>query len=111
MLKTDYKFQKTYPLPDIAENVGETVLFRSLMENNNGGISMLLFRKGQELGKHIAPAEVLVFAVEGKVEFEFAEHREILNKGDFMLLGVGLAHSVRALENARIMLVKLKSDK
>ena len=109
MLDTDFKFGKVQILAEQVAASTDKVHFKNIFENTNGGVSLLAFR--QALAEHLAPAEVMVYVVEGEVEFTMADMKHSLRMGEFMLMGQGVAHSVAAKTDAKVMLVKVKSDK
>lgn len=110
MLKTDYKFGDVFTLASQVEKNDSKVEFKEIMNNDNGGIALLAFSAGLELPKHLAPAEVMVYVLEGEVEFTMIDRPLHLKKREFFLMGNGVPHSVRALTDAKVMLVKIKHD-
>lgn len=110
MLKTDYKFGEAFPLASqIVKNESE-VEFKEIMGNDNGGVVLLAFSAGHDLARHLAPAEVMVYLLEGEVVFTMLDRPVHLHKGDFFLMGSGVPHSVHAVTDAKVMLVKIKND-
>lgn len=110
MLKTDYKFGEAFPLALQVEKDDSKVGFRDIMNNGNGGIALLAFTAGQELAKHLAPAEVMVYILEGEIVFTMIDRPVKLRQGDAFLMGDGVPHSVKAATDAKVMLVKIKHD-
>lgn len=110
MLTTDYKFGEAFPLAAQIEKSDEKVEFKEIMSNDNGGISILAFGAGQELATHVAPAEVMIYIPEGEVIFTMNGNSTRLHKGDFFLMGNGVPHSVHAVKDSKIMLIKIKHD-
>lgn len=110
MLKTDYKFGDVFTLASQVEKNDSKVEFKEIMNNDNGGIALLAFSAGLELPKHLAPAEVMVYVLEGEVEFTMIDRPLHLKRGELFLMGNGVPHSVRALTDAKVMLVKIKHD-
>lgn len=110
MLQTDYKFGEVKTLAAQVEPDDSKVEFKSIMTNDNGGISLLAFKTGQELASHLAPAEVMICVLEGDVDFIMIDRPLHLHKGEFFLMGNGVPHSVKALTDAKVMLVKIKHD-
>lgn len=110
MLKTDYKFGEVFPLASQVEKNGTEVMFKEIMNNTNGGVVLLAFPAGADLAKHLAPAEVMVYVLEGEVTFTMLDTPLHLRKGDFFLMGNGVPHSVHADTDAKVMLVKIKHD-
>ncbi len=111
MLRSDYKFGEVLSLASQVKEDSQNVQFKSIFENLNGGVSILAFLKGQSLSTHLAPAEVMIYLVEGNVEFTMLDNKHELKAGDFLLMGEGVPHSVVAKCDSKIMLIKVKSDK
>lgn len=111
MLETEYKFGEVHTLAPQINSAADKVQFKNIFENGNGGVSLLAFKKGQALAEHLAPAEVMVYVLEGEVEFTMLGTPHDLKAGKFMLMGEGVPHSVVAKADSKVMLVKVKSTK
>lgn len=111
MLTTDYKFGEVNNLDSQVTADYENVHSKQIFSNENGGVALIAFKKGQRLAEHLSPAEVMVYVIEGEVEFTMIDSPNLLKKGDFMLMGEGVPHSVLADEDSKLMLVKVKSAK
>ena len=86
MLKTDYKFGEVFPLASQVEKNDSKVEFKDVMNNGNGGVALLAFSAGLDLAKHLAPAEVMVYVLEGEVIFTMLDTPLHLHKGEFCLI-------------------------
>ena len=111
MLNTEYKFGEVHKLNDQISQAADHVQFKNLFENNNGGVALVAVQGGQELSTHLAPAEIMVNVIEGEIEFTMLDKPHHLKAGEFMLVGEGVPHSVKAVSDAKLMIVKVKSDK
>ncbi len=109
MLDTDYKFGEVHALADQVEASADRVHVKHILSTTNGGVSLLAFKAGQKLDEHVAPADVLVYAVEGQVEFTILDTPHTLSAGEFLLLGENVRHKVEATTDAKIMLAKVKA--
>lgn len=107
MLKTDYKFSEVLPLASQIESDADRVKFNSILATDNGGVSLVAFSKGQKLDEHVAPAELMVVALEGEIVFTVADKPNLLRKGDFILVGKDVRHSVSAKADSKMMLIKM----
>lgn len=107
-MKTDYKFGEVHRLSDQIEWGEDRVNFRNVFETKNGGISLLAFKRGQRLDPHLAPAEVMVYVLEGEIEFTMIDRPHILRAGEFLLMGKDVKHAVSATEDSKVMLVKVE---
>lgn len=110
MLKSDYKFGEVFPLASQVEKNESKVEFKDIINNDNGGVAVLAFSAGLDLAKHLAPAEVMVYVLEGEVVFTMLDNPLTLRKGDSFLMGNGVPHSVHAVTDAKVMLIKIKHD-
>lgn len=109
MLTATDKFGKVFHLASQIEADDERVSFRNIFENKHGGVSLIAFKAGQELTEHVAPAEVMVYVVEGKVDFALNGEVLAIHAGEFLLLGKGVLHAVTAPVDAKVMLVKVEA--
>ena len=108
MLNTDYKFGEVHSLSMQIESCNDKVSFRNIVENNHGGVSLLAFKSGQNLATHLAPAEVMVYVLEGEIVFTMIDRPYCLKAGEFLLAGQGVPHSVAAKSDSKVMLVKIR---
>lgn len=110
MLETDYKFGEAFTVADQVVNSDEHVEFREILKNDNGGVSLLSFSAGQELATHLAPAELMVYVLDGEIVFTVIDKPVHIHCGEALLVGDGVPHSVHAVTDAKVMLVKIKHD-
>lgn len=108
MLDTNYHFGDVYVLNPQIEASAESVKFHEVWKNNNGGVVLLAFKAGQELTTHTAPADVMVNVLEGEIEFTMNGHQSTILDGEFLLMGANVPHSVKAVKDSKVMLVKIK---
>lgn len=111
MLHTDVKFGEVFDIIGQFAPVADNVAFKKLWDNNHGGVVLLSFAPGQALAEHLAPAELMVCVAEGAIDFTMIDRTKHLRAGEFMLVGEGVPHSVKSPEGAKVMLIKVKSDK
>ncbi|MDE6277773.1 MAG: cupin domain-containing protein [Muribaculaceae bacterium] len=109
MLDTEVKFGEVHDLASQIENGTDRVHFKNIFSNGNGGVSLLAFKAGQKLDEHLAPAELMVYLLEGEIEFSVTGHPHTLHSGEFLLVGQNVLHSVVAKTDAKVMLVKVKA--
>lgn len=109
-MKSNYRFLTVNNLNEQIAADGEKVQFHGIFENGNGGVALLAFKAGQKLDTHLAPAEVMVLAMDGEIDFTTNGEAHRLRKGEFLLMGADVPHSVEAVTDAKVMLVKIKPD-
>lgn len=108
MLTAEYKFCEVEKLTSLVDATDEKVEFKHIFENSNGGVSVVAFKKDQQLTRHLAPADIMVFVTEGRLSFKVLDKAHTLNAGEFILIGAGVPHSVNAELDSKMMLVKVK---
>lgn len=109
MINTEYKFGEVHVLGDQVKPAFDRVQFQRIFETSNGGITLLALKEGQQLAEHVAPAELMVYVLEGSIQFNVNDNPNVLNGGDFILIGTDVKHSVEAKESSKVMLVKIKA--
>lgn len=107
-MKTNYKFGTVTELLNQIDADDNRVQFHEIFETGNGGVILLAFKKGQKLDTHLAPAEVMVNVLEGEVDFTMLDKTNTIRRGEFILVGANVPHSVEARTDAKVMLVKIK---
>lgn len=108
MINTQIKFGEVESLSGQIEFNSEKVAFSNVFDNANGGVALLAFKAGQGLEAHQANAEVMVYVVEGEIQFDMIDTPHILKAGEFLLMGSAVTHSVKAVADSKVMLVKIK---
>lgn len=109
MFETEYRFGGVRPLSDQIEIADFHPQFHRIFENANGGIVLLALKKDQQLAQHLAPAQLMVYVIEGSIEFTMIDKPHTINSGEFMLVGEGVPHSVIANADSKILLIKIKA--
>ena len=108
-MKTNYEFGKVIDLNGQIEADDAKVVSHVIFETSNGGVLLLALIAGQKLDKHLAPAELMVNVLEGEIEFTMDENVHSMRKGEFILVGADVPHSVVAKSDAKLMLVRIKN--
>lgn len=108
MLTTEYKFGEVHNLAAQIEAGEDKVHFHGVFSNENGGVVLLAFKAGQKLDTHTAPAELMVNVLEGEIEFTMGDTPHRIKAGEFMLVGADVKHSVAAIADSKVALVKVR---
>ena len=109
-MTTHYKFADVFTLKEQVEISKEKVQFEPIFETSGGGVVLLGFQKGQKLDKHLSTTSLMVNVIEGEVIFRINDTPHVLKTGQFILVGAEVPHSVDALADTKLMLVKVKPD-
>ncbi len=86
------------------------IVSMQLLKNATGNITLFAFAKGQGLSKHSAPFDVFVQILEGEVEITIGEKPLLLSRGDCVIMPANVPHSVKAMENFKMLLTMLGAN-
>ena len=109
MLESNVKFGEVHTLASLVSASDAHVSFQNIFGSANGGVNLVAFKAGQRLDTHVAPADIMVYVVEGEISFTINDTPHTIGAGQFLLLGTGVAHSVEAKADSKMMLVKVKA--
>jgi quercetin dioxygenase-like cupin family protein len=86
------------------------IVSSELIRTENGTITIFAFDQGQGLSEHTAPFDAFVTILEGTAEVTLGGTPHSLSSGEAVIMPAGIAHSVRAIEPFRMLLVLLKTS-
>lgn len=84
------------------------VVRKNVFSNDNGSVTLLAFDKGVMLARHSVESDVMVYVIEGQVEFEIDDQRQHLLTGNSILMPANTAHTVLALDRAKVLLIRIQ---
>ncbi|MDE6207916.1 MAG: cupin domain-containing protein [Muribaculaceae bacterium] len=85
------------------------IVTKDVVSNGNGSVTLLAFDSQAMIARHQTDSDVLVYVLEGSVEFEVENQRQKLDCCDAMVLPANTPHTVLALEKSKVLLTKLKA--
>ena len=88
-----------------------SVVSRTLIDKENGTVTLFAFDEGQGLSEHTAPFDALVITVDGEGEVTVSGVPSQLKEGEMMVLPAGKPHAVRAVKRFKMVLVMIRSPK
>ncbi len=106
-MESSVKTIQTFKLTTAVDFDPERVIVNQLMKTRYGGVNLIAIEAGQKLPEHKAPGAVTILVLEGKADFDFGIKTLHLSEGDSFVMEAGTPHSVQAIENTKIMLVKV----
>ena len=84
----------------------EGVKTKKLLSHGNFNVTLISIEKGTELPTHVADSDAVVLVVEGKVIFTIEGKEHELGLNDMYEFSKDVPHSLKALENSKILLTK-----
>jgi len=92
------------PLGDALPTATTEVLFRAAAAD----MIRLVLPAGKFMPEHKVSGELIVFCLEGKVEFSVLGNTSVLVPGQMLYLSPAQVHAVRALEASSLLLTRLR---
>jgi quercetin dioxygenase-like cupin family protein len=100
---------KIYTLEEMLDYQESSVVSRTLINKDEGTITLFSFDKGEGLSEHTTPFDALVYIFDGKAKITISKKDYILQKGQMILMPANEPHALKALEKYKMMLIMIKS--
>ncbi len=101
--------KKVLDLENLLEYQKGSVVSRTLINKDEGTVTLFSFDKGEGLSEHTAPFDALVYILDGKAEIKISSEDFIVNKGQMIIMPANQPHALKALEKFKMMLIMIKS--
>ncbi|MBF4468710.1 MAG: cupin domain-containing protein [Methanobrevibacter arboriphilus] len=102
---------KPIKIDSLAEYQDESVVSRELIKKEVGTVTIFAFDKGQGLSEHSAPFDAMVQIVDGVAEITISGNKNIVKKGELIIMPANEPHALFANEPFKMVLTMIKSEK
>ena len=86
-----------------------TIVSRKIIHKGTGTVTIFAFDKGEGLNEHTAPFDAIVQVIDGKAEITISGEKNILEKGDIIILPANNSHALNAMERFKMVLTMIRS--
>jgi quercetin dioxygenase-like cupin family protein len=93
-------------LVDYAEG---SIVSRTLVDQDQGTLTLFAFDAGQSLSEHSAPYDAYVNVLDGAAELVIGGESVRASAGEIVLMPADVPHAVRAPERFKMMLVMIRA--
>ena len=100
---------KTLKVEDLIEYQEGAVVSREIIRKGTGTVTIFAFDKGEGLSEHTAPFDAMVQVIDGKAEITISGNKNILEKGDMIIMPANEPHALNALERFKMVLTMIRS--
>ncbi len=100
---------KKLKLEDLIEYQEGNVVSRKIIHKSTGTVTIFAFDKGEGLSEHTAPFDAIVQIIDGKAEITISGDKNILEKGDMIILPANDSHALNAMERFKMVLTMIRS--
>lgn len=102
---------KPIKVDSLAEYQDESVVSREIIKKEVGTVTIFAFDKGQGLSEHSAPFDAMVQIVDGVAEITISGNKNIVKKGELIIMPANEPHALFANEPFKMVLTMIKSEK
>ena len=100
---------RVFKAEDLIEYQKGSVVSKEIIRKDTGTVTIFAFEKGEGLSEHTAPFDAMVQVIDGKVEITISGNKNILEKGDTIIMPANEPHALHALEKFKMILIMIRS--
>ncbi|MDI6723387.1 MAG: cupin domain-containing protein [Methanobacterium sp.] len=100
---------KVLKVEDLIDYQEGSVVSREIIRKDTGTVTIFAFDKGEGLSEHTAPFDAMVQIVDGKAEITISGNKNVLEKGDMIIMPANEPHALTALEKYKMVLTMIRS--
>lgn len=100
---------KPFKVENLIEYQEGSVVSREIIRKSTGTVTIFAFDKGEGLSEHTAPFDAVVEVIDGEAEIIISGNRNVLGKGDMIIMPASEPHALQALERFKMILTMIRS--
>jgi quercetin dioxygenase-like cupin family protein len=100
---------KTLKVEDLIGYQEGAVVSKEIIRKGTGTVTIFAFDNGEGLSEHTAPFDAMVQVIEGKAEITISGNKNILEKGDMIIMPANESHALQAMERFKMILTMIRS--
>jgi quercetin dioxygenase-like cupin family protein len=102
---------KPIEISSLADYQSGSVVSTEIIKKEVGTVTIFAFDKGQGLSEHSAPFDALVQIIDGAGEITISGKKNIVKKGEFIIMPANDPHALFANEPFKMVLTMIRSEK
>ena len=92
------------PLAEQVQYQEGQIVSKTLAQNSRHSLTLFAFDKGEEISSHESEGDALVFALDGIGKIMIDDKKQLLHKGEAIVMSAGVPHAVYAEERFKMLL-------
>jgi quercetin dioxygenase-like cupin family protein len=100
---------KVMKVEDLIDYQDGSVVSREIIKKDTGTVTIFAFDKGEGLSEHTAPFDAMVQIIDGKAEITISGIKNLLEKGEMIIMPANEPHALKALERYKMVLTMIRS--
>ena len=101
---------KPFILEDLIGYQENSVVSREIVRKETGTVTIFAFDKGEGLSEHTAPFDAIVQVVDGTAEIIISGSKNIVKKGEIIIMPANIPHALNAVEKFKMVLTMIRSN-
>lgn len=101
-------YNKVINLKDLVPYGEKTINSMMIALKNSLNSAVFAFDKEEMLSEHSAPADALVYVLDGELEISINKIGHKVKKGEMILMLANIPHALKALEKSKMLLIIVK---
>ena len=98
-----------YNLDKLIEYQDDSIVSKTLINSENGTITLFAFDQNQSLSPHTAPFNAMVTIVDGAAKITISEKEFYVNQGEIIIMPANIPHAVKAVKKMKMLLTMIHS--
>ena len=87
-----------------------SIVSRTLLQVQNGTVTLFAFDEGQELSEHTAPFDALAYVLDGEAEITVSGKPHRLAAGQMIIMPANQPHAIMATQRFKMLLTMIRSS-
>ena len=108
-LKNDNLVDKVSSLIGLIEYQDGTVVSRTIIDKDEGTVTLFAFGENQGLSEHAAPFDAIVNIIDGEAEITIAKNKHQLKQGEMIIMPANVPHALKSIKKFKMLLIMIKS--
>ena len=100
---------KVFEVEDLIDYQDGSVVSREIIKKDTGTVTIFAFDKGEGLSEHTAPFDAMVQIIDGSAEITISGKKNLLGKGEMIIMPANEPHALKALERYKMVLTMIRS--
>jgi len=100
---------RTFKVEDLIEYQTGAVVSKEIIRKGTGTVTIFAFDEGEGLSEHTAPFDAMVQVIDGKAEITISGNKNVLEKGDMIIMPANEPHALNAMERFKMILTMIRS--
>jgi len=100
---------RTFKVEDLIEYQTGAVVSKEIIRKGTGTVTIFAFDKGEGLSEHTAPFDAMVQVIDGKAKIIISGNKNVLEKGDMIIMPANEPHALNAMERFKMILTMIRS--